>query len=97
MNPTEINENQIKLWKQQHGEIFKVEADGLVGYLKKPDRKTLSYVTSVKDIIKANETLINNCWLGGDELLKTSDEYFFGLCQKLGELVKIKEVELAKL
>ena len=38
-----INKEQINSWKQQHGEVFEVAVDGKKGYLKKPDRKTLSY------------------------------------------------------
>lgn len=90
---------QIEAWKKAHGEISAVTVDGHVGYLKKPDRRTLSYASSVgtKDPVKFNEVLLNNCWLGGSEAIKTDDALFFGVSAVLGELIVVKEAELVKL
>lgn len=38
-----------------------------------------------------------NCWIDGDEELRTDDKYFMGLSQKVSELVEIKVGELKKL
>ena len=85
---------QIEAWKKAHGEISAVTVDGHVGYLKKPDRRTLSFASSVgtKDPV-----LLNNCWLGGSEAIKTDDALFFGVSAVLGELIVVKEAELVKL
>lgn len=90
---------QIEAWKKAHGEISAVTVDGHVGYLKKPDRRTLSFASSVgtKDPVKFNEVLLNNCWLGGSEAIKTDDALFFGVSAVLGELIVVKEAELVKL
>lgn len=89
---------QISVWKQKHGDIFKVEVDGSVCYLRKPDRKTMSYVATLgNNPVRANEALLENCWLGGDESIKTNDEKFFGVSVKLAEIVQIKDAEITKL
>lgn len=90
--------DQIEAWKKQHGDVFRVEVDGSVCYLKKPDRKTMSYVATLgNNPIRANEALLQNCWLGGDESVKTDDAKFFGVSAKLNEIVQIKDAEITKL
>lgn len=89
---------QIAEWKRKHGDVFKVSVGGSVCYLKKPDRKTMGYVASLSDNpIRANEVLLENCFLGGDETMKTDDEKFYAVSGKLNELVVIKDAEIKKL
>lgn len=89
---------QIEQWKRQHGEVFAVSVDGSVCYLKKPTRQVLSAMSSlVNDPIRSAEFLLNNCWLSGDETIKTDDEKFLGVVSQLGELVKVKAAKLEKL
>jgi hypothetical protein len=89
---------QISEWKRKHGDIFKAEVDDSVCYLKKPDRKTMSYVATLgNNPIRANEALLENCWLGGDERIKTDDEKFFGVSSKLTEIIQVKDAEIVKL
>lgn len=92
-------EEQIAHWKALHKDIYEIEVDGSTCYLKKPDRATMKAVASVgtSDPIRANEILLENCWLGGDETIKTDDEKFFGVSSKLVKLIEIKEAELKKL
>lgn len=41
---SKVAQEQIDNWKKKHGEIFKLEfEDGKEAYLKKPDRKIMSY------------------------------------------------------
>jgi hypothetical protein len=47
--------------------------------------------------VRANEALLQNCWLGGDESIKTDDDKFFGVSAKLNEIVEIKDAEIVKL
>ncbi len=94
-----IDQAQIDEWKAKHGDVFKIEVDGHEAYLKKPDRKTLSYATTIatKDPLKFNEILLNGCWLGGDELIKTDDSLFISAGQVIGQLMEVKEAILLKL
>ena len=77
----EIDSKQIDAWKKAHGDVFKVEVDGKVCYLKKPDRKVLgaASVLGKNDPMKYNEVLLENCWLDGDEEIKKDDSLFLGV------------------
>jgi hypothetical protein len=90
---------QIESWKKKHKDVFAINVDGHVAYLKKPDRKTLSYASSVgaKEPLKFNEILFNSCWLGGSEEVKIDDSLFLGASGKIADLIEVKEAELVKL
>ncbi len=92
-------EEQIAVWKEKHGKVYAYEVDGKTCYLKKPSRKALSAAAVVgqRDPLKYNEVLIANCWLGGDEEIKTEDCYFLGLSGKIAQLVEVKEGEIKEL
>ncbi len=89
---------QIAKWKKQHGEIFAYEADDLACYLRRPDRQTveLASVRGQNSPFKFTEVILANCWLGGNEELRTGDNYFMGLSQIVSDLVEIKKGELKK-
>lgn len=95
----EISKQQIENWKKEHGDVFQLNIEDKTAYLKKPDRKTLSYATSVasKDPMKFNEIMLNGCWLGGDAEIKTDDSLFLSAAAKIAELIEVKEAELVKL
>ena len=90
---------RIEAWKGQHGEIFAIIVEDKIGYLRKVDRKTLSFASTIgtKDPMKFNEVILTNCWLGGDEELKTNDDYFLAVSGTLSQLIVVKEAELVKL
>lgn len=91
-------QEQIAAWKKEHGDIFEVSVDGRYGYLKKPDRKTIAYASSVQNNpIKSNEIILNNCWIGGDEEIKTDDSLFMSVQSVLGNILEVKQAELVKL
>ena len=39
---------------------------------------------------------VYDCWLGGDETIKTDDAKFLGVSSVLTELIEVKEAELKK-
>ena len=92
-------EQKISEWKAKHGDVFQVEVDGRVAYLKRPDRKVLgaAAVTGKSDPMKYNEVILNNCWLEGDEEIRTNDAMFLGVSSQLAEIIEIKEATLKKL
>lgn len=95
----DVTKEQIKQWKAKYKEIFVLRVDDKVAYLRTPDRATLSYASTLatKDPMKFNEAILTNCWLGGDEEIKTDDALFLSASSKLGELIQIKEATLEKL
>ena len=92
----EVSPEQILDWKKEHGQLFGISVDGHICYLKKPDRKILSYasVAGKTDNVKFNEAILKNCFLGGSEAIKTEDDLFLGVCTKLSEIIQFKEAEL---
>ncbi len=90
---------QIEAWKQKHGDVFAVTVGNSVCYLKRPTRKAISYasVAGKNDPLKFNEVLLNDCWLGGDDRIKSDDTMFISASAKVAELIEVKEAELKKL
>lgn len=99
LSKSEATQEQIDAWKLKFGDVYKVSCEGKHAYLKKPDRKTLSYATSVasKDPIKFNEIMLAGCWIAGDEEIKTDDSLFLSVSQHLSELIAVKDAEMLKL
>ena len=97
MDKTEITPAQIEQWKREHGKVFKASADGHTAYYRKPTRKDLSYISSLKDPIKMSELLLEQTWVAGDEVIKTNDELFMAVVSKMDEIIKVKEAEIKKL
>lgn len=97
----QATEQQIQEWKNKHKDIFLLTSDDKACYVRKPSRKDVSYAMAAssggKDLIKMQEVLLNNCWLGGDEEMRTDDDYFYGVSPQLTGLMEAKEVELKKL
>lgn len=95
----EVTKEQIESWKKKHGDVFEVNVDGRTAYLKRPDRKVLgaASVLGKDDPMKYNETLLENCWLGGDEEIKTDDSLFLGVSSVLAEIIEIKKAEIKKI
>jgi hypothetical protein len=94
-----ISKDQLAEWKARYGNIYKITVEDKVCYLRKPSRKALGYASAVgkTNPIKFNEILLNDCWLGGDEVIKTDDNLFLSASAKLAELIDVKEAELEKL
>ncbi len=93
------SEEQILRWKGQYKDVYQIEVGDSVCYLRKPDRATMKAVASLgtNDPIRSNEVLLENCWIGGDESIKTDDDKFFGVSSQLANLIEIKQAELKKL
>lgn len=90
---------KIEEWKKAHKNVYQVTVDNKTCYLRKPSRQELSYATTLvmKNPIKYQEALLNACWLDGDSEMKTDDDLFYAVSQKIAEITEIKEAELKKL
>ncbi|RWX00914.1 hypothetical protein [Flavobacterium cerinum] len=100
-NITKPTQADIDGWKAQHGDIFRItsECGTKSCILRKPGRKELSFasIAGEKDALKFNESIIKNCWLGGDLEFQTNDDLFLSAGKKLAEIVKAQEATLEKL
>jgi len=90
---------QIELWKKQFGEVFSLDVEGHVAYLKKPSRKVMSMALSTgkNDPIKFGEIILNNCWIDGDRQIIDDDRLFFGAMQQLDQMIEFASSEIKKL
>lgn len=95
----EVSQEQIDKWKQTHGDVYRYEVEGHVCYLKNASRQTVSHAEAVSgsDNVTFNETLLNDCWLGGSETVRTNDAYFLGISSFLAELIQVKTGTLKKI
>lgn len=88
--------------KKVHGPLVLIKtADGKAAAIfKRPSRKILKMAhanNGESNSITYNETLVNNCFVQGDESIKTEDKYFLAVGPKIQELVELAEVELVNL
>jgi hypothetical protein len=90
---------QIEGWKTKHGDVFRIQVEDQACYLKKPGRKTLGYASlaAKENPLKFNEIILNDCWIDGDEAIRTDDALFLSVSSKIPELIEVKEAELEKL
>lgn len=100
----DVTQEQIERWKREHGSVFRYTAvkEGCgpkVGYLKKISPQTMdAYETMLKrSKLMADDIVIENCWLGGDEEIVKNDDYRMGLRDWLGLLLVKVEGEMAEL
>lgn len=90
-------QEQLDAWKVQYGEFFGIVIENKVCYLRKPDRKVLSFASQVgSDPMKFNEVILKNCWIGGDEEVLTDDSLFLAASSKLDQVIEFKKAELVK-
>lgn len=93
----EYTDIQIKAWKAQFGELHEITVEDKSCIIRKPNRKDLSYASTLKDPIKMSETLLNQLWVAGDEEMRNDDNYFLAAVGTLEEVLKVKTAEIKKL
>lgn len=87
-----VTEEQIKAWKTEHRKVhaIEVEDDGelFIAYFHRPSMDTLSAVNKLSkaDEIKSSAAMFDNCWLGGDPVVKTDTMVRMAAIKQLGEM-----------
>ena len=72
--------------------------DGLVGYLRKPTDKELGFAMSkLPSILDAGKVIVKNCWVGGDERIKTETALLGAAAMQVIELLEVRQAQLKKL
>ncbi|MGH2645630.1 MAG: hypothetical protein ACRDE2_16895, partial [Chitinophagaceae bacterium] len=88
---TSPTNEQIEEWKRKYGKVFLLKVGDKECHLRMPDRTILGYATKIsmddKNPLKFNEILLENCWLAGDNEIKTNDQYFLGASAQLEKLL----------
>ncbi|NJM14012.1 MAG: hypothetical protein HC896_00265 [Bacteroidales bacterium] len=90
-----FTDEQIKEYKKQHERIFQVDSEDKTCLLRLATKDDLSYASTVAtsedpntgdfrfDPMKFNEAILINCWVAGDEEIKTVSRHFLGVQDKL--------------
>lgn len=94
-----ITKEQIEKWKKEHGDVFELTVGEKKAYLKSPNRQILGYasVEAASDPFRFNEIILENCWLGGDESIKTDEKDFMAACRQLDKIIEVRESSIKKL
>jgi|SRR6218665_116154 len=89
---------EVETLKAKFKDVFEITVGGSVCYLRKPNRRELGAATSLaqNDPMAFNESLLADCWLAGEEAIKTDDELFLSVCAHLPALVEVQASELKK-
>lgn len=101
--PGGVTEAQVKQWKSRWGEVTSITVkDGeksYTGYFKKPDLQTISAASRFMDSdpVRGGQVVFENCWLGGDPVMKTDDEVKFATLLQVNRLFRILETEVKKM
>ncbi|MGJ1366047.1 hypothetical protein [Sphingobacterium spiritivorum] len=101
----QASDEQIQAWKAQFGIITLIKIKNRdksvsVAYLKSPDRQTASLAythLANKRMLDAGAVFLNNCWLGGDERMKTDDDMYIAATQYAFESLDLLEGSAEKL
>ncbi|MGJ1198838.1 hypothetical protein ACR777_05380 [Sphingobacterium spiritivorum] len=101
----EVSKEQIEAWKKEHGVVIAIKVkndDGSTSicYLKVADRNTASLAMSHvanKRTIEAGAVFLSNCWLAGDETIKTVDKKYLAACHQAYDCLDFAEASSEKL
>ena len=99
----EIGKEQIDIWKKKYIDVFEIEVEGKKAYLRKPDRKDISHATieamelGVFNHIQYSETIMRDCWLGGDLEIIENDDLFLTTLPILQEISEVGKATIKKL
>lgn len=97
------SEDNINMWKAKYRKVYMVtiEDDGekFAAYFKRPDMEVMSAVnkTSKNDEVKAAVFLFDNCWLGGDPIVKEDSVLRMSATAQLKNIMAVKSAELKNL
>lgn len=97
-----ITPDNIQDWKAKYGDVLKEVTIGQSKFvIKQPTRRVMDLMAqhgTNKDIVAANNTLINNCVLGGDmNEMEQDGNIYTSLLEELSHLLEKKKVSVKKL
>jgi hypothetical protein len=106
-------EEQIAAWKNIYGEVYSIEVEGHVCYLKKFTRETMKYALSrlkiridsesneavmdMEKMLEIGEIGLQHGWIDGSEEIKTNDRMWVVAALQAAELFSLAETRLKKL
>lgn len=100
----EMTEEQIQAkvaeLKKTHKikEVFVIESEGKIAFIKRPSRDQLKYAMSVSqnDPLGMTENILESGWLEGHSELKEDDKYFLDISRQIDMLIETTSVRIKK-
>lgn len=92
-----VTEKQITDWKKQHGGVYELPVDDKTAYLREPkmaDYKRAFTAMQKHGDLAFGEVMLNVLFIGGDEEIKTVDEYFLPARKELSEFFEYDDAEI---
>ena len=89
---------QIQEWKRQNGIVFKLDAyDGKAAYIRDPYSSVAIMKKAMTALMRSYAeyvaSIINDCWLAGDEEMKTQDKYLEGLNSEMDDITRAPDAD----
>lgn len=98
-----IDAATVEAWKAKHRGLACIEVEDcgekFRAYFKRPDMKTLSLFAKMakQDEILAMNTLFDECYLGGDEIVKEDAVIKMSVFEKLSQVIGAARAEIKNL
>lgn len=92
-----VTEKEIAAWKEKHGQVFEISfQDGKRCFLRQPTRAEVGYAMSKArtNPLGIAEVIVESCWLGGDEEIKSEVGYTVGLTEQIDALIGAKTAQI---
>jgi len=98
--PTEkITQELINEWKEQFGGVYKLPVEDKTAYLREPKMKDFKRAFTAMQSdgdIAFGEALLNALFIGGDDEIKTVDDYFNPARKKLIKFFEFDDAEIER-
>lgn len=101
-----FSKKQIEDWKKEHGNIYMIFSEGgKTAIVSDPTQRVDVMKMAIAAIRKSGslgrgyaiaEVVLNNCWVAGDECVKTDPARIEGCGKQIDDLVDIPEYEMVK-
>ncbi|MDN3673078.1 hypothetical protein QWY99_08460 [Flavobacterium branchiarum] len=94
-----IDDKQIQEWKEKYGSVYALPVEDKTAYLREPSMKDFKRAfTTMQNSgdLAFGEEMINLLFIGGDEEIKTKDEYFLPARKEITTFFNFDDAEITK-
>jgi len=91
-----IDDKQISEWKAKYGGVYELPVEDKTAYLREPKMKDYkrAFNAMSNGDLAFGEELINVLFIGGDEEIKTNDEYFLPARKEIKDFFNYEDPEI---
>jgi hypothetical protein len=94
-----MTQEQITIWKEKYGGVYELPVEDKTAYLREPKMKDFKRAfTAMQNDgdLAFGEEMLNSLFIGGDEEVKTNDDYFLPARKKLIKFFTFEDAEIEK-